>query len=447
MDSAKAAVRLTLDQTKTFLAQESPPKLSEADTKANFIEPIISALGWTGIAVVTREYYVKNSQEFIDYVMRGPTGLLLAIESKALQADLTDKAAAQLIQYCSVEGIEWAALTNGRELQFFNTFLKPDLSAKRILSLDLLAFNLDAEFDALFQQLWQLSRESMTTPKGVRDWLNQRRMDATLRGILLNPASSTTKQLRKALVDADVRATPQDVTQWFRSHLGTPITALPHPTQPQPVPHPGLQGGQLAETSEASVTPPDSAQGAEFDPRTSQVFGAASSSQVALLATLAGRVVQRMPGAHWRAQKYYVAAELNGETFVAVKRRKDALVLGLALPETASFPGMTSNATQFNWARITKVVHVGGPSDMTDALLALIEQAASHVQVGVASKAHHGTSVRELLGAGLLKAGERIFLTAGKAQIEAELSATGEIIWDGQTYRYLSHKAFAAAVG
>src|SRR5688500_4633385 len=162
IDHAKTMVRHTLDQVKSFLAQEAPPRLSEADTKANFIEPIISALGWTGIGVVTREYYVKNSQEFIDYVMSSTTGPLLAIETKALQSSLTDKAAAQLIQYCSVEGIEWAALTNGRELQFFNTFLRPDLSAKRVLSLDLLAFNNDDEFDALFQQFWQLSRTSMT---------------------------------------------------------------------------------------------------------------------------------------------------------------------------------------------------------------------------------------------------------------------------------------------
>jgi hypothetical protein len=214
MDSPKTAIRQTLDQVKGFLAQESPPKLTEADTKANFIEPIISALGWKGIEFVTREYYVKNSQEFIDYVMRGPSGLLLAIEAKALQSDLTDKAAAQLIQYCSVEGIEWAALTNGRELQFFNTFLKPDLVAKRILSLDLLAFNDDEEFDALYQQVSQLSRENMTTPAGVRNWLNQRRMDATLRRVLFNPSSSITRQLRKALIQEDVKATPQELVQW-----------------------------------------------------------------------------------------------------------------------------------------------------------------------------------------------------------------------------------------
>lgn len=181
--------------------------------------------------VVTREYYVRNSQEFIDYVMAGATGPLLAIEAKPLQTDLTDKHAAQLIQYCAVEGIEWAALTNGRELQFFNSFLKPDLAAKRVLRLDLLAFNSDVEFDALFGQIWQLSRESMTKPSGVRTWLNQRRLDTALRSILLDSSSPTIRQLRKRLAAAEINATTQDVAHWFRGHLGAPITILPNSQQ------------------------------------------------------------------------------------------------------------------------------------------------------------------------------------------------------------------------
>src|SRR5690606_7603466 len=141
----------TLSELKTFLAQESVPRLSEADTKAYFIEPILAALGWVGIGVVRREYYVRNSQEFIDYVLFDPDSHgsqvrpVLAIEAKALQTELTEKNAAQLIQYCAVEGIEWAALTNARELQLFNTFLRPDLAAKRVMRLDLLAFNSDEE--------------------------------------------------------------------------------------------------------------------------------------------------------------------------------------------------------------------------------------------------------------------------------------------------------------
>ena len=55
----------------------------------------------------------------------------------------------------------------GASSQFFNTFLKPDLAAKRILKIDLLAFNTETEFEQPFEQLWQLSRERMTQPAGV----------------------------------------------------------------------------------------------------------------------------------------------------------------------------------------------------------------------------------------------------------------------------------------
>lgn len=236
MHDARDSIRRTLSELKTFLAQESVPRLSEADTKAYFIEPILAALGWVGIGVVRREYYVRNSQEFIDYVLFDPDSHgsqvrpVLAIEAKALQTELTEKNAAQLIQYCAVEGIEWAALTNARELQLFNTFLRPDLAAKRVMRLDLLAFNSDEEFEVLFEQLWQLSRESIKSPS-IRDWLHQVRLDKAVRDAVLNPSSSVVKLLEQELAAADIRTSPQELVQWFRTHLGTPVTRVPRRPQ------------------------------------------------------------------------------------------------------------------------------------------------------------------------------------------------------------------------
>jgi hypothetical protein len=209
-----------LSEVRSFLSQEFPPRLSEADTKAYFIEPLIRALGWDGIGIVTREYYVRNSQEFIDYLLKGESGPQIAIEAKTIQTDLVDKHAAQLVQYCAVEGIEWAVLTNGRELHLFNTFLKRDLAAKRVMRLDLLAFNSDDEF-VIFAQLWQLSRTEMTTPSAVRSWMHQRRMDAKLRELLINPGSSVVQHLEGMLEDAEIQATAQDLTQWFTAVLAT----------------------------------------------------------------------------------------------------------------------------------------------------------------------------------------------------------------------------------
>jgi hypothetical protein len=450
MDRSKATIRLTLDQVKAFLAQEAPPKITEADTKANFIEPIIAALGWTGIGSVTREYYVKNSQEFIDYVMRGPSGLLLAIEAKALQADLTDKAAAQLIQYCSVEGIEWAALTNGRELQFFNTFLKPDLAAKRILSLDLLAFNSDEEFDALYQQIAQLSRENMTTPTGVRSWLNQRRMDATLRGILFNPSSSVTRQLRKTLDQAEVRATPQEIVQWFRSHLGAPITVIPRTggqrTTPLRVEVP-RNGSDTGDEQEA--TKPSSADGTRpFDPSQSPLFKGESRQLLPLFEALRQAVDARVPSTTWRSLKRYLAVEANGMTFLAVKRRTGSLLIGLTLPTNVTGPHVGDNIGAFKWARITKLVRISTASQVDADLLSLIEQAHHHATQSRQTKRRFGVSMHELVEAGLLHPGEGLVLATSTRDVaKATLSPSGEIVWDGRVYASPSDRTFASLMG
>jgi hypothetical protein len=226
-EAAKNAIHEVLTSLKQFLAQETPPKLSEADTKVHFIDPVITALGWVGIASVAREYYVKNSQEFIDYVMRDGGKLLLAIEAKALQVHLTEKAAAQLVQYCVVEGVEWAALANGRELWFYNTFIKGDLATKLIFRLDLLAFNSDAEYEALFEQLWLLSRASMTTQAGLRTWLEHHRMDQALRTVLFNPASPILRALQDYLTEQDIKAGVADIVQWFRSLVAPNVLPMP----------------------------------------------------------------------------------------------------------------------------------------------------------------------------------------------------------------------------
>lgn len=442
MDRSRDTIRATLGQVKGFLAQEAPPKITEADTKANFIEPIVSALGWTGIGVVTREYYVKNSQEFIDYVMRGPSGPLLAIESKTLQTDLTDKAAAQLIQYCAVEGIEWAALTNGRELQFFNSFLKPDLSAKRILSLDLLAFNNDEEFDALFQQLWQLSQESMTTPTGVRNWLNQRRMDATLRSVLMDSSSPVTRQLRKALIDADIRATPQDVAQWFRSHLGSPITVIPSAGSR------ASGGSGTIQPRHTKVTPEGSVEGKDLDLQSCEVFRGEHRNLVPLLGALRAAVDSRIENVEWRAVKYYVAAEQDGKTFLGVKRRSGAFAIGLSLPAELMAPNLQDNDGVFKWSRITKLARIATEDDIDEPFLLLVEQATKHAEGVLTGKVHHGVTILDLLKAGLMTAGEPLYLSSGGKDVAiATLTATGAIEWKGTIYPSPSDRTFAALLG
>ncbi len=240
---AKDSVRVTLTKLKQVLARDPPFRVSEADTKAEFIDKYVSALGYQGLEDVVREYYVKNSQEFIDYAVRVGDKVALAIEAKPVQTDLTDKQAAQLVQYCSVEGIEWAALTNARQLRLFNTYLKGGLDQKLVANLDLLGFNSESEFDAIFDQLWLLSKASMSSPSVVHSWMEQRRLDRALRAMLLNPHSDAVKSLVGSLARSwDVHASQEAVVQWLRDHLTGGVSIVPAyvPIKPAPLPKPSV---------------------------------------------------------------------------------------------------------------------------------------------------------------------------------------------------------------
>ncbi len=437
MDGARDGIRSTLAELRTFLAQESVPRLSEADTKAYFIEPIIAALGWIGIGVVTREYYVKNSQEFIDYVLFSASDPgagqvpVLAIETKALQVDLTEKHAAQLIQYCAVEGIEWAALTNGRELQFFNTFLKPDLAAKRVMRLDLLAFNSDEEFDILCEQLWQLSQESIITAS-VRTWLNQLRLDKAVRETILNPASPIIKHLRKVLAGSEVRASPQELVQWFRAQLAPPIPRI----------------HSRAQRQAAELSPNISPKGGNLSDVVGRIEQRPSSrvETTELLVALKVAVGERISTAKWRALSSYSAAEDEGRTFLYVNSRErgQALKIDLALPADYSHPRVTDDG---RGRTFSKFVMIHAVAEIDDDLMALIEASRNHQRSG-RTAAYYGVTLKQLVDSGILPTGTRlIFVGRGVALARAEVDSAGEIVWQGKAYRTLSDRAFSALLG
>lgn len=233
--SAATAFKQVLTALRQLLIKAPGTQLSEADTKANFVEKYVAALGYEGLEDVVREYFVKTSGEYVDYVLRVDGKPVLAIEAKKLDVDLTDKHAAQLIQYCAIEGIEWCALTNARRLWLYNTFLKGDQFQKLVTKLELVAFASDAEFGALFDQLWLLSRSNMAAPETITAWMEQRRLDRGLRMLLTDPRSPAVQALVQAASSAaGVSTTSDAVVQWVKGHLVdlAPASATPVPTPP-----------------------------------------------------------------------------------------------------------------------------------------------------------------------------------------------------------------------
>ena len=336
-EDAKVAIHDVIEEMAAFSQQNSRPEFSEADTKAYFIEPIIKALCWTGIGTVQREYFVKSSQEYIDYVMHASGSRELAVEAKRFHIQLTEKHAAQLVQYCSVEGIERSILTNGREWQVFNTYLKASIQAKQLFHLDLLFVKDDRQYAHVFERLWLLARQNF--PSSIRSWMERQRVDTALRAAFGNPSSRVVRGAVEELAAADVSVRPEVVIGWFRDNA-----ALAAGPGPSPTSEPGALVGAPAETQPAPpLTPP-----------------------------------------------------------------------GPASPE---IPARAPSGTP-----------------------------AGAGSAGV--KRYFGVRLDELIGAGILRPGTRLVLSArGRDVVNAEINARGEIVCQGKTYRTPSHSDFARLLG
>ncbi len=154
-------------------------------------------------------------------------------------------------------------------------------------------------------------------------------------------------------------------------------------------------------------------------------------------------VNKQLSDVSWRVLKYYVAAEVNKHTFMAVKKRRNSLIVGLTLPADATGPGISNNAGEFNWGRITKIARIQSPAELTDPLLKLIEAACRHSGMGLTHR-HYGVTLAEMVRAGVIEPGTSLVFTAGSRDLaRATLSETGEIIWEGRAYRFLSDRTFA----
>ncbi len=185
-------VRKVIQSVKDHWAKPGRPKLSEADTRAHFIDPLLRALGYHSIGDVQHEVYVETAKQYLDYLLVVDALPRVAVEAKAIDVGFTDSQGAQVVQYCSVLGIEWAVVTNARDWRLYHGYATGPLAEKLLTKVDLLGWDTDAQYRAVFEQLWLVSKEAFQTSAGPGEWLVARQLDMALR-----------KSLADALVAGD----------------------------------------------------------------------------------------------------------------------------------------------------------------------------------------------------------------------------------------------------
>jgi len=136
------------------------PRMSEANTISQLIEPLLEILGWDtrNLDEVEKEYPVLGGKgaEFVDIALKINNTPKVFIEAKSLATDLKDHLVQQLLNYALLGNVNWCILTNGRELRVYNAFWKVIGIEQRLF----LRLTIN-EYKEKFEKLQSLSKESI----------------------------------------------------------------------------------------------------------------------------------------------------------------------------------------------------------------------------------------------------------------------------------------------
>lgn len=170
--------------------------LSEYDTRAEFIDRYLEALGYTELGDIQRGSPV-DSGNFPDYVLRINGKPAIAIEAKKLGSSLGAKEAAQVVAYCSNLGVRWGAVTDGREFKLYDApVLGVPPEERIVLSLNLADYKDRDDFEArLYPDLELIAKTELESGAG----LERRVALEAVRELLTSSHAKTMKALRREL--------------------------------------------------------------------------------------------------------------------------------------------------------------------------------------------------------------------------------------------------------
>jgi hypothetical protein len=180
--------------------------LKEYPTRAIFIDPLLSALGWDvrDPDEVELEYPTVDGKS-VDYAMKVNRKPVFLLEAKQLGDELDDvKSITQVVGYAANDGIEWCVLTNGRRYKIYKATEKASAPDKLLFEVSI--DPRDSTGLSVEQIADGLSRLS-------RDFLAQGALDK------LGSEIFTTAKVRKAL-DRLFTEAPQPIVRLIRKSMG-----------------------------------------------------------------------------------------------------------------------------------------------------------------------------------------------------------------------------------
>lgn len=142
---------------KKYFGKKQLGELDESGTRLLVNDLLNSVLGFEAIEEIKTEYMIKGT--YADYVIQVKGKRHFLVEVKALSFELSDKHLRQAINYGANEGIDWAVLTNGRNLELYRILFNKPIESKLVFKLDL---GDTSQAKAIVDNLQYLHRDSVS---------------------------------------------------------------------------------------------------------------------------------------------------------------------------------------------------------------------------------------------------------------------------------------------
>ena len=192
--------------------------LSEYDTRAEFIDKYLEALGYTELGDIQRGSPVESGN-YPDYVLVVNGQAAISIEAKKLGAQLGSKEAGQVVAYCSNLGVRWGAVTDGRYFKLYDApMLGVSPEERLVLSVDLADYKDREDFEArIYPELELIAKTELESGAG----LERRVTLEAVRELLTASGSKTLKALRKELDETKrIRLSASELSELVSELLG-----------------------------------------------------------------------------------------------------------------------------------------------------------------------------------------------------------------------------------
>ena len=162
-ESKKVKLIAALKEYRKKFFSKSIGDLDESGTRLMINSLLSDVLCYQSLEEIKTEYMIKGT--YADYVVQTNGDRQFLVEVKALSLTLTDKHLRQAINYGANEGIEWAVLTNGRDVHLYKIIFAQPIESRLVLRMDL--SNPDA-FKETIEDIQYLHRDAV-----VKDGLTQ----------------------------------------------------------------------------------------------------------------------------------------------------------------------------------------------------------------------------------------------------------------------------------